>query len=196
MFQQSLRSLKICSWHSIYISLITKTSSDQFRVWPFAKIFLYFDLLTLSPTLNLGSLSLCSTPYSIYVLGWTSSGFIFIILHVLLQLSTISSSLSMYTFFRYYSHMLVDPTLQSSDKSLSNNRLYFNVCWIHFNATAKQTWLQWSIVKTAALMYPYLVWFKCKLIQHFLRCISDYNTLFVLQQNTQNTSAVNINNTQ
>lgn len=124
-------------------------------------------------------------------------GFILIDLwYFLLYLPIILASLLMDIFFWYHSSTFVDFVLWSTDKSLSNNRLYFNVCWIHFNATAKQTWLQWSIVKTAALMYPYLVWFKCKLIQHFLRCISDYNTLFVLQQNTQNTSAVNINNTQ
>ena len=32
-----------------------KTSSEQFRTYTFAKIFLYFDILTWSPILDLGS---------------------------------------------------------------------------------------------------------------------------------------------
>ena len=46
-------------------SLIRKTSSDQFGVYRLAKIFLYFDVLTRSPTLNLGSLSLNSLTGSV-----------------------------------------------------------------------------------------------------------------------------------
>lgn len=49
--------------------------------------------------INLRSLSLCSTPYSIYVPHWTTAAFIVIDLwYVLLYLSTISSSLLMHTF--------------------------------------------------------------------------------------------------
>ena len=40
------------------VFLITKTSSDQSGAYPFAKMFLYFDTLTWSPTWNLGSFSL------------------------------------------------------------------------------------------------------------------------------------------
>ena len=43
---------RICPWYIIVYFLITKTSSDQFAVHPFAKIFYCF---------NLRSLSLCST---------------------------------------------------------------------------------------------------------------------------------------
>ena len=38
------------------VLLTTKTSSEQFCVYSLAKIFFYFDILTRSPTLNLGSL--------------------------------------------------------------------------------------------------------------------------------------------
>ena len=66
----------------------------------FGKIFLYFDILTWSPTLKLGSLLLCLTSYSICVLGLTSIDFTFIDpRYVLLYLSIISSSLWIYTFF-------------------------------------------------------------------------------------------------
>ena len=37
------------------ILLTTKTSSNQFGVYPLAKMFLYFEILTSSPTLNLVS---------------------------------------------------------------------------------------------------------------------------------------------
>ena len=60
---------------------ITKHSSDQFGVWPLAKMFLYFDILTWSSTINLGSLSLISLIKSIYILSLTSIGFILICIH-------------------------------------------------------------------------------------------------------------------
>ena len=56
--------------------LITKTSSDQFGTQLFEKMFLSFDILTMSPILNLGSLSLISLPELIYVFGFNSAGFI------------------------------------------------------------------------------------------------------------------------
>ena len=46
------------------IFLMIKTSSDQFAVYPLAKILLYFDVLTQSPALNLKSFSLKSLLYS------------------------------------------------------------------------------------------------------------------------------------
>ena len=60
--------------------LITRNFSDQFGVSPFAKKFLYFDILTESPILNLGSLSLFSLLESTDVLDYTSIGFILIVL--------------------------------------------------------------------------------------------------------------------
>ena len=64
--------------------LITKTFSDQFGVYPLAKIFLYLEILTWSSSLNLGSLSLTSFLKSRYVLSLTSTGSILIVLwHVL-----------------------------------------------------------------------------------------------------------------
>ena len=63
-------------------------------------MFLYFDVLTISPILNLGSLLLISLLEAIYVLDFTSTGFILIVLwYELLYLLTISSNLSIYTFF-------------------------------------------------------------------------------------------------
>ena len=44
--------------------LIRRSSSNQLKEYPLAKMFLYFEILTLSPMLNLGSLKLESTLYS------------------------------------------------------------------------------------------------------------------------------------
>ena len=53
---------------------IINSFSNQFGVQPFAKIFLYFDILTISSILNY----LISLQKSIYVLDFTSTGFILI----------------------------------------------------------------------------------------------------------------------
>ena len=82
----------ICSWDSYFFTLlITMTSPEQFCVFPSAKIFLHFDILTWSPTVSVGSLLFFPTPYSIYVLNWTSAVFI-------LNVLWISSSLTIHTF--------------------------------------------------------------------------------------------------
>ena len=84
----------------LLILLIIKASSDQFEIWTFAKKFLYIDILTISSILNLGSWYIIYLLDSIYVLGFTSTGFILIVLwYVLLYLLTISSNLWIYTFF-------------------------------------------------------------------------------------------------
>ena len=60
----------------------------------------YFDILTISLILKLGSLLLVSLVESIYVFDFTSTGFILIVLwYVFIYLSNISSHLSIYTFF-------------------------------------------------------------------------------------------------
>ena len=59
--------------------LVTKNFSDHFGAQSFAKMF-RFDILTISPTLNLGSLSSTSLLESIYVLDFTSTGLILIVL--------------------------------------------------------------------------------------------------------------------
>ena len=63
-------------------------------------MFLYFDIQRISPNLNLGSLSLISLLESVYVLDFTSTGFILVVLwYVLLYLFTTLPKLSMHTFF-------------------------------------------------------------------------------------------------
>ena len=49
--------------------LIAKTSFDKFEVYRLGKIILYFEILTWSPTLTLGFLSLSSLPKSMYILS-------------------------------------------------------------------------------------------------------------------------------
>ena len=45
---------------SVFKFLNTKTFSDQFGTKPFPKMYFYFDILTISPILKLGSLLLIS----------------------------------------------------------------------------------------------------------------------------------------
>ena len=50
------KSLITYAYGTVFLILLTtKTSSDQFGVYSLAKMFLYFDILTRSPALNLGS---------------------------------------------------------------------------------------------------------------------------------------------
>ena len=72
---------------------MSKTSLDQFGVYPLAKMFFYFDTLTWSPTFNFGYFSLTSLLELIYVLPLTPNGFILIVLwYVLFYSFTISSN--------------------------------------------------------------------------------------------------------
>ena len=65
-------------------------------------MFIYFDALTWSQISNLGSYWLFSLSKSIYMLDLTSIGFNLILLwYLLLYLLTMSSNLSMYTFFDF-----------------------------------------------------------------------------------------------
>ena len=65
-------------------------------------MFIYFDALTWSQTSNLGSYWLFPLSKSIYMLDLTSIGFNLILLwYLLLYLLTMSSNLSMYTFFDF-----------------------------------------------------------------------------------------------
>ena len=77
------------------ILLTTKTSSDQFGMYPFAKMFFYCEILTWSLTSNLGSFSFESSLYSALESDVTSIGYMFIVLWTMLwNLSTITSNAS------------------------------------------------------------------------------------------------------
>ena len=76
---------------------MSKTSLDQFGVYPLAKMFFYFDTLTWSPTFNFGYFSLTSLLELIFVLPLTPTGFILIVLwYVLFYSFTISSNQSFF----------------------------------------------------------------------------------------------------
>ena len=94
--------------------------------------------------------------------------------------------------FWYCSHMLVNFVLQGSDKSFCNNKFSFIVCWIHFSSIFMQQWLHCSILKLTTLTYPYSVWFKTKVIQNFLKRVSDYNIFLVFQWNNPYIFPINI----
>ena len=108
------------------------------RIWNviFCEKYLYFDVLTWLPTLNLGSFSLFYLPEPIWVLSYILTGFILIVLW--LHLLTIPSNLSIYTFFDIdVMNIYVNFVLKGSNKSSSNNRFSFAMCWITLlNVTA------------------------------------------------------------
>ena len=79
MSYKSLTVSNILSLLTFLSFLFTKNSSDKFGVKTFAKIFLYFSILTISPILNSGFLSLIYLLESIYVLDFTSTGFVLIV---------------------------------------------------------------------------------------------------------------------
>ena len=96
--------------------------------------------------------SLFSTPKPISVLYFTLVGSIlFVLLYVLLYLLTISSKLSISTFFWYWSHIIVNFALQGSNKSFSNNRFSFITCCIYFCVINPETLFHWSIVNSLPL---------------------------------------------
>ena len=117
-----------------YLFLIIKSSSDLFQTQLFGKVFLYFDILTWSSTLNLGSFSLFFLSKSMHVLDVTQTGFTLIMVwYVFLHLLSIAANLSIYAFYDTdWSHVFVSFLLNCSDKSFSNNRFSFIMCWIHF----------------------------------------------------------------
>ena len=81
---------------TVYLTfLITKTFLDKLGAQPFP--FIYFDILTISPILNLGSLLLIFLLDSIYVLVLFFT--LIVPWYTLLYSLTISSYLSIYTFF-------------------------------------------------------------------------------------------------
>ena len=61
------------------VLLIIKISSDEFDVYPLAKMFLHFEIFTRSPTLYLGSLSLTTLFESTYVISLRSIGFVLLV---------------------------------------------------------------------------------------------------------------------
>ena len=72
-------------------------------------MFLYFDILTISPILNLWFLSLISLLESRYIHDFTSTGFYLIVLwSVLLWLLTISSNLSIHIFSWYWCFVFIN----------------------------------------------------------------------------------------
>ena len=79
--------------------LITKTSSDQFGNLEnnFLQRFLYFGILTWSPTSNIVSQSFFITLKSTYVIKFTSTCFTFWLWYDTYLCLTISSNLSIYT---------------------------------------------------------------------------------------------------
>ena len=127
--------------------------SNQFKVLCCQEK-LYFGILTLLPTLNLGSFSLFLTSKSIYDLVLTSVGFILIVLwHLLLYSLTLLSNLS--TVFWYWSQIFVDFIFKSFNKSFKNNRFSFVMLWLHFYIIILQPWFSWSDIKFASFTSPY-----------------------------------------
>ena len=155
------------------------------------KIFLCFNILTWSPSLNLGYFSLFSLSKSMYVLDLTSGGFISIVLwYLLFYLLTISANLLIYTFFNV--------------EVICLQILFFKVLInlsettdfpLHFYIIILQQWFHWYNVKLTLFFYPYFVRFAAWLIQNLLVSINNCDAFFVFQMNNPCIFTININNT-
>ena len=126
----------ICPWHCIFNFF----KYNNFRpVWSisFCKNVFAFWYSYMITNFEFESLSLISLPTLICILSLTSSDLILIVLwYVLFYLLTMSSNLSIYTFFVIKSHVFhvsVDVIFYSSNKSFNNNRFSFIMCWINFS---------------------------------------------------------------
>ena len=116
---------------------------------------MYFDVLVWSTTFNLGSLLSFSTSKSIYILDLTSISFILIVLwYEVLYLLPVSSNYQ-YTNLFYYSHVFADFMFKISNKSFSNDRFSFIICWIIFSIIVLQPMFDWCIVKLITFIYQY-----------------------------------------
>ena len=60
--------------------LVTKTSSGQFITWPFAKMLLYFDILTKSSSSDFESSSIISLLELMYMFDFKPTFFILVVL--------------------------------------------------------------------------------------------------------------------
>ena len=172
------------------------TSWNPFGVWSFAKIYFYFDILTWSLFLNSGfSIQDAQHIQCRCLLSISSFHFDCCMICFAIFASCFIYYINLPIFW-YHSHVLVDLTLQNSDKSLSNNRLSVDVCRINLNNIVMRPRLPWSFLRLITLTYLYLVWFTARLIQHFLEYISDCNTSLNLHRDNRSILAVIINNTQ
>ena len=139
---------------AFFILLIKSNSSDQFRVYPFGKIFLYFDILTWwTWTYDLFH-------YTQHVILYTYSALHqqFHFLYCFLICFVVSINDAIYFIdahiFWHNIHMPVELNFKITNKLLSNYELGFIVCWIHFSFIILQSSLYWSIVNLTILIYP------------------------------------------
>ena len=132
-------------------------------------------------------------PNSIYMLGFTSTGFILMVLwYVLLYSLAISSNLHICW---YRGHIFVNFVLQDSNKSFSNNRFFFIICWIHLYIIILKARFHLPIVKFVTFIYPYFVWFGLDSSKTFWKALVVLiHTFFVFQSN--NIFTINTNKTQ
>ena len=132
-------------------------------------------------------------PNSIYMLGFTSTGFILMVLwYVLLYSLAISPN---FHICWYRGHIFVNFVLQDSKKSFSNSRFSFFICWKHLYIIILKAWFHLPIVKFVTFIYPYFVWFgldSSKTIWNALVVL--IHTFFVFQSN--NIFTINTNKTQ
>ena len=96
--------------------------------------------------------------WNIYMFGFTSTGFILIVLwYVLLYLLTISYNLSIETFFENES-CIFRFNFYGSNECFSNNRFSFIMRWIYFYIIFFLPWFHWSIVKFTTFIDPNFNW--------------------------------------
>ena len=179
------------------VSLIlqaTKTSSDQFWVYPLANLFLYFEILTSSPTLKLGLDTLES--YCIqHKIRCNVNWFHFYcsVNCFIVFISNIVKHIKINIFWNSC-YVVKNLVFQRSNKSFSKNSVSFILCWVHFSVIYFQKPLKTIIVTSTTLINPYFFWFV--FWDYFLKCINNTNSSFLFQRNKPCIFTKNINCTQ
>ena len=174
-------------WNSIFNFFNNKNFFTPIRkVTNFAIMFLYFDILAWLPTSNLGSLSLSSTPKSIYVLDFTWIGFILVVLCVLwYSLLTILPNLSIYTFCDIeviYLWILLFKVLIN----LSAKQIFLHNVLHAYLYRYPATMISLIHCKTHYI-YPYFAWSATI-------GISNWNSFFIFSRNNPCIFTINTNN--
>ena len=157
-----------------------RISSDQFCLYPLAKMFFVFWYSDMIINFELRIFFVrIFIVFSIRIIC-NVNGFTFMVLWtLLLYLLTISSDISCDINILWNGcHVLKNLVFESSNKLFSNNRFSFIVCWIHFSAIYFQKPLKKLIVKFTTLINPYFIWFA-SFWDYFLECINHSNSSFV-----------------
>ena len=142
---------------SVFLTfVIIKPFSGQFGTEPFTKIFLNFNMLILLPTLNLRPSNICLVLHRqvSFWLFYDMYYCIYLLFHLICQ----------YTDFLILKSCIYKFYSLNSNKSFSNHKFTFIMCWVNVYIIILQKWFYWPIVKFTAFIYLYYVWFANRFI--------------------------------